>query len=121
VTRLLQCPNCGASLLAAEPIPGQIIVCSQCRQPIEALGGSGDIIDVHAEPLNEEPTSQYTEPEPSEWRPAPVPPEDTPFTQAAYHYQRRYRDDSGCCCGLGCALIFLFLMIFLRGCAALFF
>ncbi len=119
--QVLRCPSCGATLLAAEPISGQTVVCSRCGQPLHAPGGFGEVIDVHAEPINDATARPYTDPGPPEWRPVPARPEEPSFTGGGYVYERRFRDDSGCCCGMGCALMLLFFMIFLRGCAGLFF
>ncbi len=120
VPQVLHCPSCGAKVLALEPRAGQTIVCSRCGHPLHAPGGFGEVIDVHAEPVNEPSSPPYTEPGPPEWRPSPPRPEEPSFTGGGYIYERRYHDNSGCCCGMGCALMLLFLMVFLRGCASIF-
>ncbi len=35
--------------------------------------------------------------------------------------ERYYRDDSGCCLGIGCALVFLLCFLLLRGCLSFIF
>lgn len=128
VSRLLLCPHCGGRLRVEDSFAGQVVVCAQCGGQFHAAPDRGEVIDAHAEPINSgDSYSQREEEVRDAGPPAPVEvihererfsPGETGYYRV--RVDRGYTDNSGCCCAMGCGLLVLLAMIFLRGCVSLF-
>lgn len=105
---------------------GHVTQCRRCGVPFHAEDDPGEVIEGHAEPIG--PGASYQEPPEEEeyiWAPpvrAPYDEDPDPVRPSqSYRVERRYSDDSGCCCAVGCGLLLFLALVFLRGCAAILF
>ncbi len=110
----------------ADSFLGHVLHCSQCGEPFHTEEEQGEVIEGHAEPIGPaEPGGEV--PEEALWSPAvrntryDEAPGQAPAGFYQYRFERRFNDNSGCCCGMGCALMLFFMLVFLRGCAAILF
>ena len=114
----VRCPRCDTALEAPDAAAGRIVACPACDADITVpVPASAQVIDVHAEGLND------PEPEPNY--------EDDPFFNP--EFQRPYTEQmwgrtiqfgrsgngSGCCL-IGCLAIFIFIFLAIRGFFSLF-
>jgi len=132
VIEIMRCPNCGVRLEINGAEGGRIITCVHCGVSFASpsFPGLGPVIDVHAEPVvRDSPETESPEPEfenagasflpdaphsvSRDWDP----PEDRFYT---FRAERLDTGGPGCCCGFGCLLALLIMMLALRGCISLF-
>ncbi len=98
------CPDCGRALPELDPAQAVIDIRAEGAEADEAQ----DADVVRAEPVFEDegygPSAAYGPRGPVR----------------VFRYEGNYRDQSGCCCGLGCFLAAVLLALALQGLASLF-
>lgn len=131
---IFACPLCGAVTAVEAVSPSQTVRCPRCGGLFQARmrPDGDDVIDVHAEVIGEDrkPQDDAT-PDDSGSRGGVYVWEDDRQMQGDFppgrvrgyvrYSERYYRDESGCCLGIGCALVFLICFLLLRGCLSILF
>lgn len=113
------CPLCGAPIDRGAEVHGQRTVCARCGATVAPRAVSGDIIDVRAEVVGSSESPEES--------PLPIHDiddyarqEEEPRLRGSFvHVQRTYQGEPGCCCGAGCLIMMLILLVLFRGCAML--
>ena len=131
---IFACPLCGAVAPIVGVSPSQTVRCPQCGVLFQARvrADGDDVIDVHAEVIGEDRKPPEDAPPDDSglrgvvhvWEEDAHMHDDLPPRRGWGHIrytERYYRDDSGCCLGIGCALVFLLCFLLLRGCLSIIF
>ncbi len=120
----LTCPACGAALFSASSARGASVQCEVCgalfiaeEDAAPAASFAGDVIDVHAEPVDasNESSPQHAAP------PRRIPRRDGVFVEWRWGKTilTPRRQSTPGCSGCGCLLLLLLLLLFLSSCTAL--
>ena len=113
----IHCPQCHTQLEIVSVQPGAIVRCPSCGASFALQPGdtADDVIDVHAEPVGQAPTV----PAPPEREQVPPFGGEAPPGWYTFQFERRYGGGPPCC-GIGCLLMAIFVLLALRGCLTLF-
>lgn len=122
MTATIECLECGALIAVDATQVDESVLCPVCGNMvlIHRRAAAGDVIDVRAEVLGEtQSPPEATPPAYSTQGPEGA----RPGGGGTYvrRTRRHYQDDSGCCLGIGCALVFLLCFLLMRGCLAVVF
>jgi hypothetical protein len=118
-----RCPRCGAAFMVPPALRGRAMACPECGNRFHAdTPAAGEVIDVEAEVIGAEPeVAEEPPPERGVVVESAAGRDETgrPFSRTIMWEVPGWFSGEGCC-GCGCLMMILFVLLALRGCLTLF-